>query len=410
MRTLCRRLFQEPVHELNHPPAAQVPALDAARALAVLMVIACHYTEAYLQQGGAENLFSQFPLVSGGWRGVDLFFVLSGLLIGKQLWREFQKTRTIHFSRFVLRRGLRIWPLYFFFLVLVAFVLGRGSLPFGRWWSDAVFLTNYFRNEGVILGGWSLCTEEQFYILAPLLIIFAAMWLPSLPSYRKYLWGLLVLLPVLRAVIWWCYTGNLFSHDIKLFSTIFYEPIHAHSDGLVLGLVLAHLEATDGDKYKSGFFASGWCVLAALGACIVLIKLHYEVLNHTGTALFFGALVWFLLSKRRAWLVFLNRRVFYVVSRLSFGMYLNHGYLHEGIAAFALKYVPLASTFPAWHTLVTFMGLVVLSAGLAVVTFCLVEYPFLQLRDKMLSRKAAASAVPPARQEGPSAEKVLIPG
>jgi peptidoglycan/LPS O-acetylase OafA/YrhL len=172
MRTLCRRCFQEPVHELIHPPAAQVPALDAARALAVLMVIACHYTEAYLQQGGAENLFSQFPLVSGGWRGVDLFFVLSGLLIGKQLWRELQKTRTIHFSRFVLRRGFRIWPLYFFFLVLVAFVLGRGSLPFGRWWSDAVFLTNYFRNEGVILGGWSLCTEEQFYILAPRLFRF----------------------------------------------------------------------------------------------------------------------------------------------------------------------------------------------------------------------------------------------
>jgi peptidoglycan/LPS O-acetylase OafA/YrhL len=195
---------------------------------------------------------------------------------------------------------------------------------------------------------------------------------------------LLVLLPVLRAVIWCCYTGNLFSHDIKLFFTIFYEPIHAHSDGLVLGLLLAHLEATDGDKYKSGFFASGWCVLAALGACILLIKLHFEILNHTGTTLFFGALVWFLLSKRRAWLGFLNWRVFYILSRLSFGMYLNHGYLHEGIAAFALKYVPSATTFPAWHTLVTFICLVVLSAGLAVVTFCLVEYPFLQLREKLL--------------------------
>src|SRR5262249_17034596 len=151
----------QPLRDLTHRPAGQVPALDALRTCAVLIVLCAHLTVAYLKRGGIDSWLARFPLVKNGGLGVDLFFVLSGYFIGKQLWRELARTGTIHFSRFVFRRGLRIWPLFFFFLVFSLAVVGWGQFPLGRWWSDAVFLTNYFPDQGVVGGSWSLCTEEQ---------------------------------------------------------------------------------------------------------------------------------------------------------------------------------------------------------------------------------------------------------
>jgi peptidoglycan/LPS O-acetylase OafA/YrhL len=231
------------LRELWQRPRGQIPALDAMRTFAVLFVIAHNFTNSYLEQGGTENVFSRLPFVRGGWIGVDLFFVLSGYLIGKQLWRELLQTQTINVSRFILRRGLRIWPLYFFFLFFVVAFLGRGSFPFGRWWTDAVFLTNYV-NQGVVMGSWSLCTEEQFYVFAPMLLLLGAQRSGPIARYRRYLWALLVLLPMARAATWWWFTGGLASHDPQLFIRVLYEPIHTHSDGLVMGLLLANFEAT----------------------------------------------------------------------------------------------------------------------------------------------------------------------
>ena len=106
------------------------------------------------------------PFVRWGWTGVDLFFVLSGLLIGTQLWRELDRTGDIRVGRFLLRRGLRIWPLYTSLVVSIfgeVVFLGRDGSGL---WSDAAYLSNYFHCQ--IGGSWSLSTEEQFYILAPI--------------------------------------------------------------------------------------------------------------------------------------------------------------------------------------------------------------------------------------------------
>src|SRR5262249_38367589 len=107
-----RCFVAQPLRGLTHRPAGQVPALDALRTCAVLIVLCAHLTVAYLKHGGIDSWLARFPLVKNGGLGVDLFFVLSGYFIGKQLWRELARTGTIHFSRFVFRRGLRIWPLF----------------------------------------------------------------------------------------------------------------------------------------------------------------------------------------------------------------------------------------------------------------------------------------------------------
>src|SRR5262249_16177994 len=134
-----------------------------------------------------------FTLFRYGWTGVDLFFVLSGFLIGRQLQRELQRRGTVDVPRFLLRRGLRIWPLYFAWVAFLALALGkcRGIAP------DLVFLSNYI--QGRVSGGWSLSTEEQFYLVVPFLLLGAH----RLFGPRGQAWvplAMLALMPLIRAV------------------------------------------------------------------------------------------------------------------------------------------------------------------------------------------------------------------
>ena len=134
-------LFAGAVREFLHPPASQIPFLDGLRTIAILLVINGHFSTIFTARYG-ENLYSRIPFVPNGWIGVDLFFVLSGFFIGGQLWKELLKEGTINIRRFIVRRGLRIWPLYFFtyFFVLIFFWHSSAANQYG--WPDVVFLVN----------------------------------------------------------------------------------------------------------------------------------------------------------------------------------------------------------------------------------------------------------------------------
>jgi hypothetical protein len=203
--------------------------------------------------------------------------------------------------------------------------------------------------------------------------------------------GVLVLLPLVRAVSWWYLVGSLSRHDPLLFLGTLYMPIHSHADGLIMGLLIANLELTGGVRAGPRFFATIWCPLAALVACAVLQKTQREVFNFSGLALVFGSAVWYLLSGRRAWLSWLNAMPFYWFSRLSFGMYLNHGYFFDHIIDFSRRYSPLAGRYQALQNIATTGVVFLISAALSLVTFCLVEYPFLRLRDAVLHSKGAGA-------------------
>lgn len=160
--------------DLMHRPSENVAVLDILRSLAILLVFGIHFAVEFR----ASASVSKFPLIHWGWSGVDLFFVLSGFLIGKQLWKELARTGQIRIKDFLLRRGLRIWPLYFSFIAL----LWVEVLCFGRsakgLLGDTLFLSNYLPHQ--IGGGWSLSTEEQFYVLAPVCVsLLALRWKPQ---------------------------------------------------------------------------------------------------------------------------------------------------------------------------------------------------------------------------------------
>jgi peptidoglycan/LPS O-acetylase OafA/YrhL len=375
-------LFSGSVSELLHPPAGQIRFLDGLRSIAVLLVISQHLSGKFAAVHG-PNLYSRLPFVANGWMGVDLFFVLSGFFIGSQLWREHRDRRSIAVGRFVIRRGLRIWPLYFFtFLCVLIFATTIGHYAAAKQygWTDLVFITNFY-SRGLVMGSWSLCTEEQFYIVAPLALFFLAPHVKSIRSYRPWLWGLLFAVPLLRAVVWLHVTGHFFLHDPELFAPLYYSSV-THCDGLIMGLIIANLWVT-GDKPSCKFATPGVLVAVAIVLLILLHQVQKEVFDFTILALLFGSLVWFGLQCRT---VIFNSRIFYWLSRLSFGMYLNHEYMCPWLVSRVLPRLPLSNRFPALTNIVGVALIATLSALVALGTFCFVEHPFLQLRKVVLGR------------------------
>ena len=138
-------------------------------------------------KGNAVNIYKSY-FTRGSGVGVDLFFSLSGFLITFLLLKEIEKTATVSVKTFYLKRILRIWPLYFVLGVLGVLVgpvilnkINPASelMTTEQNWINIVFLCTFtinfqinsiFMNTGVISTLWSVCIEEQFYILwAPLI-------------------------------------------------------------------------------------------------------------------------------------------------------------------------------------------------------------------------------------------------
>jgi peptidoglycan/LPS O-acetylase OafA/YrhL len=158
--------------------ARHIPALDGIRGLAALGIFIFHY-------GGSHSSNSLIRLagvvINFGWAAVSLFFVLSGFLISGILWDSFDTANW--WRRFYWRRSLRIFPLYYFALLLifVSTLLVQGhQWPLGSLWPFLVYLQNTpplypvwnkFPNAFALSHFWSLAVEEQFYLIWPFLLV-----------------------------------------------------------------------------------------------------------------------------------------------------------------------------------------------------------------------------------------------
>lgn len=375
------------LRELYVRPEGQLSGLDALRSAAILLVIGTHWAlPEYEVAHGVPTSVQQFPLFSYGWTGVDLFFVLSGYLIGRQLWRELKRTGTVQLGVFLLRRGLRIWPLYFAMLIYYTLT----SPDVHPRISDWTFLSNYL--PAGMARTWSLSTEEQFYIAVPLLILLLKRRIP-LATYAWVLLGIEVMVLAVRKVTLTSYfaAGGLYEKA----DHILIYPFHTHLEGLLAGLFIALLVETRPKilevRSRSGI---SWLGLGILGASVLTVAglrtLDQRLFAFFNLGLIFGALTFWVLTDR-SWLSRpLGAWIFYPISRLSYGMYLNHWWFARSSNVAIVSFVQRFTDRPSVVFLVTLAIGTIASIAFAVLTFVLIEHPFLLLRERWLAHRRAS--------------------
>lgn len=224
---------------LSPRPDARIPELDGLRGFAILIVVLVHY--AYSEgTPGPPWLVHLRNLFSLGWTGVDLFFVLSGFLIGGILLDA--KPSANYFKTFYVRRFYRIIPVYYLWiLTFIALVVLGGTFlkahthsgilpPIGfEVFEHFLFLQNTFLPKHVSLATWwlgvtwSLAVEEQFYLVAPLLIKFL-----NATRLRILLILVFLLAPFLRAYFYW---------TERFPTNHYYTLMPCRADSLALGVL-----------------------------------------------------------------------------------------------------------------------------------------------------------------------------
>lgn len=165
---------------------------DLVRAVAILLVMVGH-SLGFIYNG----TYSFFISFLAGFFGVELFFILSGVLIGKILITIFERPHLQnHLLNFVIRRWLRTLPLYFFMLILYF----CGNYFFDdvqnkevSLWKYFFFLQNFYHVQPTFFGvSWSLSVEEWFYVLFPFSLFCIKKAFPKIQSKKLFLWTVLI--------------------------------------------------------------------------------------------------------------------------------------------------------------------------------------------------------------------------
>ncbi len=213
---------------------------DILRSLAILLVMLVH-----LPLNATPGLL--VTVREYGWLGVDIFFVLSGYLIGTQLFKEVTRTGAVDFKSFYLRRAFRIFPAFFVVLGLYALVpVLRDNPAMQPLWKFATFTVNLGfdpREGNAFSQAWTLAVEEQFYLVLPVLVLFLYRRIGT--GWVLALAGLLMLAGIaLRYAIWDIQVGTLvaegqFRPAFATYLRDVYYPTYTRLDGLLFGVVLA---------------------------------------------------------------------------------------------------------------------------------------------------------------------------
>ncbi|WCE05324.1 acyltransferase [Pseudoxanthomonas sp. JBR18] len=222
------------------PAQGHLPGLDVLRAIAIVWVMFFH---SWVVGGlGPDWRWLSYY----GWMGVDLFFVLSGFLIGQQVLAPLSRGEPLRFGDFYLRRAFRILPAYWVVLALYVLVPAWSEAPLMEpLWKFALMVMNLDNDysRSAFSHAWSLCVEEHFYLVFPLLA-WALMRRPAVWKVSVLATCVVVGGVALRSGIWLHDTAaeaagapqrNWFVEDL-------YYPTWNRLDGLLCGVLLATLK------------------------------------------------------------------------------------------------------------------------------------------------------------------------
>ena len=209
----------------------RVNSLDVLRSLAIILVIIFHYSVFVSHK-------DNFGFISNiSWIGVDLFFVLSGYLISNQIFKALQLEK-FSLTKFYIKRLFKTLPNYYFVLALYFIIPSFAEKPIALpFWEYMIFIQNFNLPVSGFSQSWSLCVEEQFYLLFP----FLALWL--YPKNKNSLIAILMLTMLcglfLRGMLWQHLDTT---NNLKQFTTIIYYPTYCRLDGFISGIFVALIQ------------------------------------------------------------------------------------------------------------------------------------------------------------------------
>lgn len=371
-----------------------LPALDGLRAFAVLAVFGFHLTPYARSFSGSDTYSPLLQVLDLGWMGVDLFFALSGFLITTGLLhlRDLQATGR-YFRLFYQKRLLRIFPLYYAVcLVVLVFwpmvqpdVVGQFPGVYAERWSFLLHVQNWVSaftpHDSLFLSHfWSLCIEEQFYLVWPLCVLL----LPR--SRRGVQWciGFAVLVFVIRMAV------LQFGADAVQNRRFVYHATCCRCDTLLLGAALAYARLYCPASYNDLRTVTRWRwpLLAVAGLYLCWMFFSRGSYSSVGIPAFGGigfsvvacaatALVW-LCSLRKLDNSFLAWTPLRYLGRISYGLYVFHAPV---LFFLGLRFQQSGCFGPWWPWVFTLTAFLV-TLGISVFSFHCFEVVFLRMKPK----------------------------
>jgi peptidoglycan/LPS O-acetylase OafA/YrhL len=388
-------------HEVSgarHQRLAYLPALDGVRAFAVIAVMMYH--------GGLS-------ITTGGFMGVDTFFVLSGFLITSLLIGEWRESLTIRLGAFWARRARRLLPALLLMLLFVAFfasvIVPRGTYPDLRLdalstllyvsnWHFILVNSNYFNETSAaspLIHTWSLAVEEQFYLIWPLVVL----GIMRLTGSLRVLFGVCAVAAVASALEMYAITRHAVSTNRAYLGTDTRAQCLFIGATLAVGLVLLTTRSHAEGRLEAGeLWAPGTTVGRTLCAATGLVGAAIAIVlwtRVTSTTAFPYEGGFFLIGLATAGVIlaavgaprslvprFLALAPLRYIGRISYGLYIWHwplficlDHARTGLSGYGLFSLRVVVTF-----------------AVAVVSYHLVEQPI--RRGSFLRNWRAWVAVP----------------
>lgn len=334
----------------------QIKELDGIRGLACILVVLHHYfiNGLNLTFSGQNKII--FDFISMFFlSGVDLFFVLSGFLVGGIIIDHYSSPNFV--KAFYWRRILRIFPVYY--ILIISFYLGHILLDefyfFDDWlfkhpypiWPYLVFVQSYFfgffGNSGPLWVAvtWSVSVEEQFYLLTPFLLSFFG----KRKALNFILFGIIIA-PFIRLYL---------SSNGGFYAAYMFFP--ARMDSLFWGVLLAYLLRNESWRRKLKEFS-----FLIYGITFVLLLSFFfgvgtsPVYIFTSLPIFYTCIIWIILEgKSKKVKSFISLQIFTYVGSISYAVYMFHQMINGLLFGSVLKTKPIITDVNSF--LLTFLSI-----------------------------------------------------
>ncbi|HAA15495.1 MAG TPA: hypothetical protein DCE41_28845 [Cytophagales bacterium] len=379
------------MRRLNYNPDHRIWGLDLLRALAIIFVIIAH---------GKHFLYPIIPqpyghnLRFGGYMGVELFFVLSGYLIGTILIKTFQKEDSVSFAaikKFWVRRWFRTLPNYY--LIILINILVYALLLEGDVWKEVTlwkyffFLQNVTHHPGEFFSeSWSLTIEEWFYLTIPVVMMAIYFGFRFLSVKGRILLSILVYIGISFSLRWFAAQDSSVDWRLELRMVM---PLRLDSIGIGVLAAFVHL-----------YFPLWWDHnkkwLFALGTGVFLVNcyyyLHHILPNATGNVSLFDRTIYFNITnisfaallpmastwkKQTSWF----GRFVTITSLISYSLYLVHVSVVRNLI---MEYMSWSGRLYGPLVWLLFVGV---SYALSYVLYVYYEQPMMKLRDKFSKKE-----------------------